>query len=459
MTDVTEAAVAALEEDETLAETEEPTEAPAEDENDSSDEEESPEAREKREAKEREEAEKEAERQARIAEEEALAKEGPASKVAGGPVKFVIKKAAFLNALEKAGQTVGSSDNEPLLKTFNIEADTDQVRILSTDLALGSIAKIRVADIKQTGAICVPAKRLVAIIRSAEDGDITFEVQDKQATVTAGRARWQINVLEAEDYPEVPRFDPSSAQEVRREDLLDVIQKVRYAASTDQVRPSLMLIAFFKYTDDDGTERGAAATSDGSRLQWVDFDQLAGIQIPIFAVGNLVRLLQRTEVEKVMVELKPNHLLFQIGADTFSTQRLFEEFPDVRNMILKKAEKNDQELTLDREQLIAAVNRVRIAADEERKQLEIQVTSENQVQLRALDQNGELAVEDLPCATSLEEGRLILVNHQFFSDALEMNPAKQVTLKLAEDTKARRSPLYMREGKLRSVLLQLRPEE
>ncbi len=421
--------------------------------------EETPEAKEKRLAREKEEAEKEAERLRQKEEEEALAHEGPAKKVAGGPLKFVIKRAAFLNALEKAGQTVSSSDNEPLLKTFNIEADEDQVRILSTDLALGSIAKIRVADIKQTGAICVPAKRLISIVRASSDGDITFEVQDKQATIVADRARWQINVLEAEDYPEVPRFDPTNAQEVNREQLLDVINKVRYAASTDQVRPSLMLIAFFKYTDDDGEEKGAVATSDGYRLQWVDFNQLSGVQIPIFAVSNLVRLLNRTEVDAVMVELKPNHLLFQIGADTFSTQRLFEEFPDVRNAILKKAETNDQDLIVDREQLLSAVNRVRIAADEDRKQLEIQIMSDNSIQLRALDQNGELAVEDLPCHTSLEEGRVILLNHQYFIDALEMNPAKQITMKLGKDAKQRRSPVYMKENKLRSVILQLRPEE
>ncbi len=57
-------------------------------------------------------------------------------------MKFTIKKAAFLTALEKAGATISAKDNDPLLKTFNIEADEDQVRILSTDMELGSIAKI-----------------------------------------------------------------------------------------------------------------------------------------------------------------------------------------------------------------------------------------------------------------------------------------------------------------------------
>ncbi len=80
-------------------------------------------------------------------EDEEEAAETPSPKVEGGPLKFHIKKSAFLTALEKASATVSSKDNDPLLKSFNIEADKDQVRILSTDMSLGSIAKIRGADI------------------------------------------------------------------------------------------------------------------------------------------------------------------------------------------------------------------------------------------------------------------------------------------------------------------------
>ncbi len=173
-------------------------------------------------------------------------------------MRFSIKKAAFHNALEKASATVSSKDNEPLLKSFNIEADSDELRILSTDLTLGSIAKIRVVDIQDTGAICAPAAKLLSIVRSSEDGDITFEVQDNQAMVNAGRANWQLNILQPEDYPEVPTLDPEKAEEVNRESLLAAIQKVRYAASTEQVRANLMLIAF---------NGSRVATSDGSRLE------------------------------------------------------------------------------------------------------------------------------------------------------------------------------------------------
>jgi DNA polymerase-3 subunit beta len=108
-------------------------------------------------------------------------------------VKFTIKKAVLQNALEKASATVSSKDNDPLLKTFNIEVDEDQIRILSTDLSLGSIAKIRVAEIQETGAICVPAQKLLAIVRATEDGDIDFEVAEEEGTRTATR-RFHVSI-------------------------------------------------------------------------------------------------------------------------------------------------------------------------------------------------------------------------------------------------------------------------
>jgi DNA polymerase-3 subunit beta len=370
---------------------------------------------------------------------------------------FVIKKAAFLTALDKAAATVSSKDNDPLLKTFNIEADPDQVRILSTDLSLGSIAKIRGGvQVKDDGAICVPAQKLQAIVRSAEDGDIDFKLEENQVTVKAGRAKWQVNILDPEDYPEVPRFESESAKKVKREKLIDAIGKVQYAASTDEMRPYLMLIAF------DGKR---AMASDGSRLQIADFEGLEGVQIPIFAVNNLVRLLNRTEVEEVSVELKKNHLLFQIGADTFSSQRLYEEFPDVEEMILKPASGNDQKLTLDKTDLLAAIKRIALAADEERKQLNLQILEPTngdkpkEVKVMAQDQHGELAVETLPCTTTATAGRTLMINHKFLADALEMSPAKQVTFKIGEDLPKRRSSIFMEEPGLKSVLLQLRPDD
>lgn len=377
-------------------------------------------------------------------------------------MKFTIKKTAFLVGLEKASQTVSSKDSEPLLKSFNVEADLQekpedsQIRILSTDQSLGTIAKIRVAEIEVGGATCMPAQKLLQIVKSAEDTDIEVTVADGQATIKAGRATWKVNVLESDEYPAVPRFNVETSEEVNREALLGVIGKVRYAASQEEVRASLMLIAF------NGTR---VATSDGYRLQWAEFKGLEGVQIPIAAVNNLVRLLNRTEVEKVRVEQQKNHLLFQIGADTFSTQRLFEEFPDVEKVILDPAMKNDKELTLDKEQLLAAINRVRISANEERKALDIEVLAPENgggpdtVALRAVDESGETAEEHVSCTTTLEPGRLIIVNHQFFTDALTMNTEKQVTIKLGEDQARRRSSLLMTAPGLKSVLLQLRPQE
>jgi DNA polymerase-3 subunit beta len=375
-------------------------------------------------------------------------------------LSFTMKKAPFLSGLERASATVSSKDNDPILKTFHLQADTSvspaEVRILSTDLTLGSIAKIKVVDIDEPGAVAIPAEKIRQIVRSAEDGDIQFKVEGNQATVKAGRATWTINVLSVEEYPEVPVFDPANAEEVSREALLDVIQKVRYAASTESTRPSLMLIAF-------NGERAAA--SDGARLQWADFKGLAGVQIPIFAVNNLVRLLNRSEVEAVRVELKKNHLLFQIGSDTYSTQRLYDEFPDVEKAILSKTDSNELELSIDKVALIAAVERVRLSADQEKRQIDLVVQQPangggpTEIEIRALDSNGELATETLSCSTTLEAGRRILVNHVFLTDMLNMTKAPQVKFRLGADQRARRSMLRLDEPGLRSVLAQLRPEE
>ncbi len=371
---------------------------------------------------------------------------------------FSIKKPALLTGLDKASSTVSAKDSDPLLKTFNIEADTEtgELRILSTDLTLGSIARLKVVDIKEAGAICIDAKKLAAVVRAAEDTDIELKIENRQASITAGRASWTLNVFDAEEYPNVPRFDPASAEAVSREALLNAIKKVKYAAGTEETRPMLMMIAF-------NGERVAA--SDGSRLQMATFKGLKGLQIPIYSVSNLEALLRRSELEQVKVEIKDNHLLFQLGGDTFSTQRLFDEFPDVESMILSRAEKNDQKLTMDKSALLEAINRVRIAADDEKKQLDLIVVAPDNgatgstpdtIQLTAEDGNGERAAETVHCTTTLSPDRRLLVNHQFLVEALEMNPDSQITMLLGDDDK-KRSPIYMTGQGLKSVLLQLRP--
>jgi DNA polymerase-3 subunit beta len=362
-------------------------------------------------------------------------------------MKFEIKKVVFESVLSKAASVLATKDLLPLLKNFHLTVRNGSLSVVATDLELSVIAKTELVNCLEAGQVLFPGRKLLEIVKSCEDAVVTVVVEQGAAVITCSGATWDINLMASLGYPAVPDVDAVTAVAVSRLAFVNALTKVKGAAAKEGVRPALQMV---------DVSKGNVRASDGAIFRQVHIDELADMemQIPLGAVEDLVKLLRSTEAEKMGIGQTADHLLFILGGDAFIITKNNVEYPDVEGLLLAPALTNNCRLTVDRQQLIAGVRRVRINADEDTKSVAFALTT-NSLDLRAHDKYGDAADQVLEVSYTAP-ARTFGVNHENLIDALQAIDAQSVTIMLGDNSGSKKAPLFIEDGDTVAVIQQLK---
>ncbi len=350
-------------------------------------------------------------------------------------LKITIKKFVLQALLERAITVVPTRDVMPVLKCFQIQADANQLRVVATDLEMTLIASTPLVGVRQPGTAVFPAKKLLEIIRSAEDGgDVLIEVKNTTAVIRIGRALWTLQLQGGWDYPQLPVITDAELVTVKLDDFSEAIRAVRYAASRDPSRANLNIIDI---------QNGRLTACDGSRIQQIVINDFPiNLRIPIGAVDDLLRLLKTTDLETIQVGQSEHKLIFKFGTDIFIVSKLYAQFPDMESTMLRPALENRYQLDVDRNELTSAIRRVRINADPESSAIALSL-EHHKLTITAKDKFGNTAGETIDCHWRGAE-RTLVVNHKFLTDMIATYGDITCEFRLGEDSRTRRSPLMLR---------------
>lgn len=373
---------------------------------------------------------------------------------------FATKKFVLQAQLEKAAFVLPSKDHIPVLKHFQIEVSDDGLRVMATDLELSVLASTPViAQERRVGTAMFPGVKFLQLIKEAADSDIHVDVHDGYAHIECGPTTWNLRLRDGAEYPDLPNVAEVEFHKINRVKFLGGIAAVRYAAAHDQTRTNLMMIDF---------TNGKMVACDGARYQEADLigkearkDGASfplSLQIPIGAVPNLLKLLKTTEGEDILIGETDNALVFNIGSDMFVANKLTVSFPDMDTLLKRPAMENHEILTVDRQELIEAVRRVRITADPETSAIVLSLAP-NELTVRTKDKYGNESDQSIHAGWA-EESREIAVNHAYLSDMLEMTDSKTCTFRLGPDTKTKKASLVLEDEETDSVgiLSTMRPD-
>ena len=359
---------------------------------------------------------------------------------------FRLKKFVAQGLFEKTSAVVPAKEILPVLKNFQVEVSDSSLTVVATDMELAVVCHTELVSVDSPGVLILPAKKMLEIIRESADGDIEISVSEGAATISAGGARWLLRLQDDSEYPAVPDTSQVAWTQVPRASFLAAIQSVRGAAARDMNRPSLMMIDVSK-------EKMTAC--DGVRFQQTT---VAGfplsIQIPVGAVDDLVKLLRVTDVEQIEIGETEFHLVFRVGTDEFVAAKLMATFPDVEELLLRPALMNTDTFSVVTQDLVDAVRRVRINADEDSSAIVLELTAET-CTVVSRDKFGNRAEEAISVVWEHED-RKIAVNHQYLLDMLEMHKGTSCQFYLGEDTVTRKSPLMLRDSDTIGIVNQMR---
>ncbi|MBS1239333.1 MAG: polymerase subunit beta [Proteobacteria bacterium] len=357
----------------------------------------------------------------------------------GGPkgtMKATIERATLLRCLSHVQSVVERRNTIPILSNVLIEASTDgRVRIMATDLDLQVVESMAAVSVESAGALTVSAHLLFDIARKLPEGSqVGLEAADNRLTVKAGRSRFQLPTLPRDDFPVIVEGDLPTSFELPAKVLAELVDKTRFANSTEETRYYLNGI-FFHVSDDDTPVLKAAAT-DGHRLARYTIARPEGAEgmpdviVPRKAVGELRKLLDVALDGNVEIDLSASKIRFTLGGEggVVLTSKLIDgTFPDYSRVIPTG---NDKLLKLDPKSFYEGVDRVATIATEKTRAVKMGLEPDK-VTLSVTSPDNGNAAEEVPAQYSSDSFE-IGFNATYLKDILHQIEGDSVELHLAD---------------------------
>lgn len=367
-------------------------------------------------------------------------------------MKLVVERATLLKALGHVQSVVERRNTIPILSNVLIMAEEGGLRLMATDLDL-QIVETAPAQVDVAGATTVSAHTLFDIVRKLPDGaQVALAQSDRRVTVTAGRARFQLQTLPREDFPVIGETDLPVRFTLPSDTLRELIDKTRFAISTEETR--YYLNGIFLHAPAGATPRVLrAVATDGHRLARFELPLPAGAEempdviVPRKCVAEVRKLLDERDGD-VEIALSATKIRFAIGAAVLTSKLIEGSFPDYSRVIPTA---NDRLLRIDPATLAEGVDRVTAIASDKTRAVKLSLDTDR-VTLSVTSPENGTASEDLPAEYGAQ-GFDVGFNSRYLLDILQQVEGDQVEVHLADAA----APTLIRANEGSSALYVLMP--
>jgi DNA polymerase-3 subunit beta len=351
-------------------------------------------------------------------------------------MKATIERATLLRCLSHVQSVVERRNTIPILSNVLIEASPDgSVRLMATDLDLQIIETMPAREVERAGAITVSAHLLFDIARKLPDGSqVSLDAAESRMVVKAGRSRFQLPTLPRDDFPVIVEGDLPTSFEVPARVLAELIDRTRFAISTEETR--YYLNGIFLHVADEAQPVLKAAATDGHRLARYTIARPDGAEgmpdviVPRKCVGELRKLLDDVLDTAVLLDLSASKVRFTLGGEhgVVLTSKLIDgTFPDYSRVIPTG---NDKLLRLDPRSFFEGVDRVATIATEKTRAVKMALENDK-VTLSVTSPENGTAAEEI-AAEYRAAGFEIGFNANYLKDILSQIDGDMVELHLAD---------------------------
>ncbi|MBV8048575.1 MAG: DNA polymerase III subunit beta [Paludibacterium sp.] len=250
----------------------------------------------------------------------------------------------------------------PILSNVLIEKKGAEVGFLATDLEIQITTASSDALPGEDFRLTTSAKKLQDILRAIPDkATVTLEQQDGRLTLKAGKSRFNLQTLPAEDFPMLPvNGSPEAAFKLSQRELRRLISQVQYAMAVQDIR--YYLNGLLMQTE--GNQVRLIST-DGHRLAFSSAEveeslPKSEVILPRKTVLELYKLLADSD-DPIAIEVLGNQVRFSFGTTVIISKVVDGKFPDYNRVIPLD---NDKIFLIERVTFLHALQRAAILANE-----------------------------------------------------------------------------------------------
>jgi len=312
-------------------------------------------------------------------------------------MKLSIERAALLRSLNHVQSVVERRNTIPILSNVLIKAEDNVLSLSSTDMDL-EINESVAANVSEAGATTAPAHTLHDIIRKLPDeSDVEIELNPDgtQMTVRSGRSKFKLSCLPVADFPEISTGDLPHSFSIPAADLRALIDRTKFAMSTEETRYYLNGI-YVHEADNDGVKVLRAVSTDGHRLARFEMPLpegaagMPGVIVPRKAVGEIRKLIEDA-ADVIQITLSENKIRFSFDHVVLTSKLIDGTFPDYLRVI---PQGNDKIVEIDPKAFTKAIDRVSTISDGKSRALKITLTGK-QMTLSASSAESGSATEEM----------------------------------------------------------------
>ncbi len=291
-------------------------------------------------------------------------------------MKLTIERGDLLNALSHVQNVVERRNTIPILSNILISAKDGAVTLTATDLDIEAVDSAD-ATVTDAGEITAPAGTLFDVVRKLPGGaevELEYLPENQRLAVRAGSAsNYKLPTLPASDFQTMASDDGATNFEVDAEDLRRLIDKTRFAISTEETRYYLNGVYLHAAETDDGGRALRTVATDGHRLALAEIpapkgaEALEGVIVPRKAVAEARRLIDNVE-GNVTLAISDTKIVVHAGRAVLTSKLIDGSFPDYARVIPKA---NEKKLVINNKAFEEAVDRVSTVSTERSRSVKL----------------------------------------------------------------------------------------
>lgn len=270
-----------------------------------------------------------------------------------------INRETLLKPLQAVSGIIERRHTLPILSNVLLSRTEDKIEFVATDIEIEISSSTAASGQGEPKTTTVGARKLLDILRALPEGsDVSVALQDKRLQIKAGKSRFNLQTLAAEDFPRLAPADGQTVDfSVPQALLKDLIGLVQYAMAQQDIRyylNGLLMVV------EDGHLYLVA--TDGHRLAFARREletknlPKQEVILPRKTILELSKLLAESD-SPVAIQLSGSQARFAFGDVVLVSKLIDGKFPDYGRVIPQKQPK---QLKLNRVLLLQSLQRAAI---------------------------------------------------------------------------------------------------
>lgn len=345
-------------------------------------------------------------------------------------MKFNVPGKALQQQIAAVSKVINAKNALSILDNFLLEVKGDLLFITGSDQETVMTAKINISNLDNDGRIAVNAKRLMDVVKEVSNFPLTFEVDVEQGNIDLQfpGGHFEFMGVDASEYPQgLDTDDLTVEMSMPAQVILKGLDYTLFAISTETIRP-MMTGVYWDFHENDITFVG----SDTHKLvRYINSDYHPNRETSFILPGKpagILRSLIGKDSEAVNIRKDEKSAIFTFGDFRLGCRFVKGMYPNYNRVIPVD---NPNELTVDRQLLLAAMRRVSLFASKASSLVKMTMDS-NILRLDSQDLDySTKANEEVTCSY---DGDPISIgfNAVYMMEVLNNLPGDNIVVKLSD---------------------------